>query len=80
MCPRVNLLSTNGPAPTRGTQDDGLIKETLLWEMKVQHLLAGVMFPRKFLKEIGDAVSDLGSGVRSKGERPPTRGVPNHTR
>jgi hypothetical protein len=31
---------------------------------------------RKFLKEIREAVSDRGSGVRSRGERPPTRGAP----
>ena len=31
---------------------------------------------RKFLKEIREAVSDRVRGVRSRGERPPTRGPP----
>jgi hypothetical protein len=31
-------------------------------------------------KEIREAVSDRGRGVRSRGERPPARGVPNHRR
>ena len=35
---------------------------------------------RKALKEIREAVSDRGRGVRSRGERPPTRGAPNHRR
>ena len=35
---------------------------------------------RKSLKEIREAVSDRGRGVRSRGERPPTRGAPNHRR
>src|SRR5712691_9323316 len=32
---------------------------------------------RKSSKEIREAVSDRGGGVRSRGERPPTRGAPN---
>jgi hypothetical protein len=35
---------------------------------------------RKSSKEIREAVSDRGRGVRSRGERPPTRGAPNHRR
>jgi hypothetical protein len=35
---------------------------------------------RKSLKEIREAVSDRGGGVRSRGERPPARGAPNHRR
>jgi hypothetical protein len=35
---------------------------------------------RKSLKDTREAVSDRGSGVRSRGERPPTRGAPNHRR
>ncbi|HEX6758351.1 MAG TPA: hypothetical protein VF086_08040 [Propionibacteriaceae bacterium] len=35
---------------------------------------------RKSLKDIREAVSDRGSGVRSGGERPPTRGAPDHRR
>jgi hypothetical protein len=35
---------------------------------------------RKSLKDIRAAVSDRGSGVRSRGERPPTRGAPKHRR
>jgi len=31
---------------------------------------------RKSLKEVREAVSDRGGGVRSRGERPPARGVP----
>jgi hypothetical protein len=28
----------------------------------------------------GEAVSDRGRGIRSRGERPPTMGTPNHRR
>ena len=35
---------------------------------------------RKSSKEIREAVSDRGRGVRSRGERPPTRGAPDHRR
>ena len=35
---------------------------------------------QKILKDIREAVSDRGRGVRSRGERPPTRGAPNHRR
>ena len=35
---------------------------------------------QKSLKEIREAVSDRGRGVRSRGERPPARGTPNHRR
>jgi hypothetical protein len=35
---------------------------------------------RKSLKEVQEAVSDRGRGVRSRGERPSTRGAPNHRR
>ena len=35
---------------------------------------------RKSLKEIREAVSDRGRGVRSRGERPPAMGAPNHRR
>lgn len=35
---------------------------------------------RMSLKEIWAAMSDRGRGVRSRGERPPTRGAPNHRR
>jgi hypothetical protein len=35
---------------------------------------------QKVLKDIRAAVSDRGRGVRSRGERPPTRGTPNHRR
>jgi hypothetical protein len=35
---------------------------------------------RKSLKDIREAVSDRGRGVRSRGERPPARGAPNHRR
>jgi hypothetical protein len=34
----------------------------------------------KSLKDIRAAVSDRGRGVRSRGERPPTRGTPKHRR
>jgi uncharacterized protein YjhX (UPF0386 family) len=32
------------------------------------------------LKEVPAAVSDQGGAIRSKGERPPTRGAPNYRR
>src|SRR6202030_4815426 len=35
---------------------------------------------RKSLKEIPAEVSDRGRGVRSRGERPPARGAPDHRR
>jgi hypothetical protein len=35
---------------------------------------------QKVLKEILEAVSDRGSGVRSRVSGPPTRGAPNHRR
>ena len=35
---------------------------------------------RKSSKEIREAVSDRGRGVRSRGERPPTMAAPNHRR
>jgi hypothetical protein len=35
---------------------------------------------RKSSKEIREAVSDRDRGVRSRGERPPTRGAPNQRR
>ena len=35
---------------------------------------------QKSLKEILEAASDRGRGVRSRGERPPTRGAPNQRR
>ena len=35
---------------------------------------------RKGLKDIREAVSDRGRGVRSRGERPPARGAPKHRR
>jgi hypothetical protein len=35
---------------------------------------------QKVLKEIREAVSDRGRGVRCRGERPSTRGAPNHRR
>jgi hypothetical protein len=34
----------------------------------------------KSWEETREAVSDRGGGVRSRDERPPTRGVPNHRR
>jgi hypothetical protein len=36
--------------------------------------------PESFLRDIREAVSDRESVVRSRGERPPARGTPNHRR
>ena len=47
-------------------------RPTILSSPAVGSLTAGV--PRKSSKEVREAVSDRGSGVRSRGERPPTRG------
>jgi hypothetical protein len=56
-------------------------RKSLLCQLNLHHKWVRFRNPQqRVLKDIREAVSDRGRGVRSRGERPPTRGAPNHRR